>query len=206
MDPNKLLYMIDPDNCDYITSIKYIGFLEDIISSRLLIFKISILYKQCQHNDLNGNIVISITETSYINDNVALEQLQHFVDYIKNKRQDTWLLLIIDGYESYMTISFHNLATKNKIVLFYFLPYFTYLIQPLNVRVFQLFKHYHIDAIDKVVRLGDKKFGKLKFLAVFQLFCNQTFKPITICHAFKLTGLVLFDFNVILDKIRKKQA
>ncbi len=105
-----------------------------------------------------------------------------------------------------MTISFHDLATKNKIVLFYLLPHSTHLSQPLDVGVFQSFNHYHTDAIDKTVWLGDEKFGKLEFLAVFQSFCNQTFKPITICHAFKSTGLVLFNPDVIFDKIREKQA
>ena len=43
-----------------------------------------------------------------------------------------------------MTISFHNLATENKIVLFRLLPHSKYLTQPLNLGVFQLFKHYYI--------------------------------------------------------------
>ena len=81
-----------------------------------------------------------------------------------------------------MTISFHNLATKNKIVLFRLLPHFTHLTQPLDVGVFQPFKHYYTDTIDKAVRLGDEKFGKLEFLTVFQSFRHQTFKSTTICH------------------------
>ena len=116
--------------------------------------------------------------------------LQYFIDHTKNKRWRVWLLLIIDGYGSHMTIPFHNLATENKIVLFRLPPHSTHLTQPLDVGVFQPFKHYHTDAIDKAVRLGDEKFGKLEFLAAFQSFRNQTFKPITIRHAFKSTGLV----------------
>ena len=63
-----------------------------------------------------------------------------------------------------------------------------------------------MDAIDKAVWLGDKKFGKLEFLAAFQSFCNQTFKPTIICHAFKSIGLVLFNSNIVFDKICEKQA
>ena len=155
---------------------------------------------------MDADIVIGITETGYANDNTALEWLQHFIDHTKNKRQSAWLLLIIDGYRSHMTIPFHNPATKNKIVLSCLLLHSTHLTQPLDVEVFQPFKHYHIDAIDKAVRLRDEKFGKLEFLAAFQSFRNQTFKPTTICHAFKSTGLVPFDRDVVLDKIREKQA
>ena len=69
-----------------------------------------------------------------------------------------------------MTMPFHNLATENNIVLFRLPPHSTYLTQPLDVGVFQPFKQYHTDAIDKAVRLGDEKFGKLEFLAAFQSF------------------------------------
>lgn len=46
----------------------------------------------------------------------------------------------------------------------------------------------------------------LEFLAVFQSFCNQIFKPTTIRRAFKSTGLVPFNPNVVFDQIRAKQA
>lgn len=65
----------------------------------------------------------------------------------------------MDG--SYMTVPFPNLATKNKIILFRLPPHSTLLTQPLDVEVFQPLKHYYTDAIDKVVRLDDKKFGKI---------------------------------------------
>ncbi len=111
--------------------------------------------------------MIGITEAGYANNDNALEWLQHFIDHTQNKRWGAWLLLIIDGYSSYMTIPFHNLATENKIVLFRLPPHSTHLIQPLVVAVFQPFKHYHTDAIDKAVRLGDDKFDKLEFLSAF---------------------------------------
>ena len=105
-----------------------------------------------------------------------------------------------------MTILFYNLATKNKIVLFRVLPHSIYLTQPLNIGVFWPFKHYHTDAIDKAIWLRDKKFGKLEFLAAFQLCRNQIFRLTTICHIFKSTGLVFFHPNVVFDKTCDKQA
>lgn len=105
-----------------------------------------------------------------------------------------------------MTIPFHNLATENRIVLFRLQPHSTHLTRPLDVGVFQPFKRYHTDAIDNAIHLGDEKFGKLEFLAAIQSFCNEYFKPTTICHAFKPTGMVSFNSDVVLDKIREKQA
>lgn len=113
---------------------------------------------------------------------------------------------MMDGYGSYMIISFYNLATENKIVLFRFPLQNTNLTQPLDIGIFQLFKHYYTYTIDKVVWFGDEKFGKLEFLSAFQSFCNQIFKPTTIRYAFKSTKLVSFNPNVVFDKICKKLA
>lgn len=54
--------------------------------------------------------------------------------------------------------------------------------------------------------ISDEKFAKLEFLAAFESFRNQTFKADTIRYVFKSTCLVSFNPDVILDKIRKKQA
>ena len=74
------------------------------------------------------------------------------------------------------------------MVLFHLSPNCTYLTQPFDIKVFKPFKHYYIDAIDKVVRLEDEKFYKFEFVAIFQSFYYYTFKPITIYYIFKLTG------------------
>ena len=114
-------------------------------------------------------------------------------------------MLIVDGFESHMTIPFLELCTASKIVLFRLPPHSTHLTQPLDVEVFQPFKHYHTEAIDQAVRLGDYNFGKLEFLAAFQSFRNQTFKPTTIRHAFKITGLVPFNPQVVLETVKASQ-
>ncbi len=206
MDPNKPLRMIDRENYDYITSVECIGSGDETIPPMLVISTVNILHKWCQDNNLDGETLIGNTETGYANKDTALDWLRLTIDPTQNKRRGEWLLLIIDGYGSHITIVFHNLATANKIVLFQLPPHSTYLTQPLDVGVFQLFKHYYIDAIDKAVRLGDEKFGKLEFLSAFQSFCNETFKSSTIWHAFKSTGLVPFNLDVVLDKSCEKQA
>ena len=97
-----------------------------------------------------------------------------------------------------------DLATANNIVLFRLSAHSTHLTQPLDVGVFQPYKHYHAEAIDNAVRMGDSEFGKLEFLAAFQTFRTQTFKPSTIRHAFRTCGIVPFNPNMVLDIIRQK--
>lgn len=66
--------IVDPKNHDHIISVKYIGSINlKTILLMLLVFKINILYKWYQHNDLDRDIVISITKTGYINNNITLK-------------------------------------------------------------------------------------------------------------------------------------
>ncbi len=65
IDANKLVCMIDPENYDYITSVECIGSAGETILSMLLISGVNILYKWYQHNDLDSNVMIDITETGY---------------------------------------------------------------------------------------------------------------------------------------------
>lgn len=73
MDMNKSLYIINPENRDYITSIEYIVSADKTILPMLLIFRVNIFHKWYLHNDLDDNIVIGITKTSYTNNNTTLE-------------------------------------------------------------------------------------------------------------------------------------
>ena len=90
-------------------------------------------------------------------------------------------------------------------MLFRLPPHSTHMTQPLDVGVFQPFKHYHTEAIDQAVRLGDTRFGTLEFLAAFQQFRAKTFKSSTVKHAFEVTGLVPFNPEVVLEKVRANQ-
>ena len=82
MDPNKPLRMIDLGNREYIISVECIGSACETIPPMLLIFGASILHKWCQHNNLDGGIIIGTTKTGYANDDTALKWLQHFIDHI----------------------------------------------------------------------------------------------------------------------------
>lgn len=73
MNPNKPFCIINYKNCNYITSIKYINIASEIIPSILLVFGVNILYKQYQHNNLDGNIIIGIRKTGYTNNNIVLK-------------------------------------------------------------------------------------------------------------------------------------
>lgn len=120
----------------------------------------------------------------------ALDRLQYFINHIKNKRKKGGLIFIIDAYQSPMTVYFYKLATGNKTALFGLFFHLRYLIQLLDVGVYQLLKHPHMKEIDKTIRLKNEKWGKLKFFSKFYSFQNMIFNAISISNTFNLTNLV----------------
>lgn len=80
----------------------------------------------------------------------------------------------------------------------------THLLQPLDVVVFQPYKHYHGKAVDRLVRDGINDLGKLEFLALIESVRDQAFKSIKIVSAFKKTGIWPFIPDVVLLQVAQR--
>ena len=202
LDPNKLLLLKDPDNREYITSVESISGGGKTILLLLILCGIYILEKWAEENDLDEDILLATSPTGYSNDELALQWLEHFEIHSRKSQVGVWRLLILDGYGSHLTYEFYEYAQKHCIELFRLPPHSTHLTQPLDVGCFQPFKHYHAEAIDDAIRSGSGDFGRLEFLAKFQFMRTQTFKKSTIKSAFKNTGLIPYNPEIILQKIR----
>jgi hypothetical protein len=94
--------------------------------------------------------------------------LRHFHKHTNYRRVGAWRLLPFDGYVSHLSYKFISYCESGKIIPFYLLPHSTHLLQPLNITVFQPFKHYHGRAVEDAIRAGDLEFSKTTFLAAFQ--------------------------------------
>ena len=205
LDLKRPLRMMDSDNRTYITAVECISSAGHVAPPMLIIAGVNILHKWGVNN-LNDDTLLATSPTGYSNDDLAMDWLKHFIEYTARRRHGAWIMLIIDGFGSHMTIPFLDLATESKILLFRLPAHSTHLTQPLDVEVFQPLKHYHTEAIDQAVRLGDTKFGTLEFLAAFQQFRAKTFKESTVKHAFKATGLVPYNPEIVLEKVRANQC
>lgn len=73
--PNE--YIIDPDNRDYATIIKYISATGYSLSTFLILTGAVYLAKQIIP-DLDSKIKLGVSKTDYSNDNLNLEQIKHF--------------------------------------------------------------------------------------------------------------------------------
>ena len=112
-------------------------------------------------------------------------------------------MLIFDGYGSHVTQDFIKYCQEHRIRPFQLLPHSTHLLQPLDVGVFQKFKHEFKELIREKVFLRAREINKADFFALFNKFSAKTFKPKLCKSAFQKTGLIPFDPSIILSKIKE---
>ena len=112
-----------------------------------------ILHRMIINNNLYKNIILITSEIAYIKNDFALNWLYYFIKNVQRKRVNQWILLLINNHNFYKIYSFWKLTQDNYIVSFILILFdFTYTLQPLNVNVFQVYKHYYEFAINKVIK------------------------------------------------------
>ena len=79
----------------------------------------------------------------------------------------------------------------------------THLLQPLDVVLFQPYKHWHANEVDEATQTGCHDFNKVEFLAAIKSICQQTFKSLSIKSSFCQTGLVPYNPAIVLDKLQE---
>ena len=104
--------------------------------------------------DLDATIVTS--ESGFTNNAIGIEFLKHFIKHTNDAGPHSeWKLLLIDNHDSHETAEFLKLANNNHILSYSLIPYLTHCMQPLDIDVFQPYKHWHDRAIqDALVDLS----------------------------------------------------
>ena len=163
-------------------------------------------YQRTWSEELHGETVIAVTDSGYSNDFIALQWLEHFKRHSSQLRTGSHRLLILDSYNSYCTKDFIEYCDEKNIVLFALPPHTTHLLQPLDVGVFQPYKHWQMKALDEAIQNGYFYYRKDDFLASFESFRAKALLPSTITSAFAKTGIEPFDPEAILSKLCSQEA
>jgi hypothetical protein len=148
---------------------------------------------------------IGMSDSGYINDLLAFQWIQHFDRHTKRRMLGVKRLLLCDGYGSHMTYEFIDFCEKNDIILYFLPPHTSHLLQPLDVGVFQAYKHWHSEAIEDATQTGCGKFTKVEFLSALFEIRRKTFKSRTLRHAFGLTGLNPWNPSVALERLQDSE-
>jgi hypothetical protein len=76
------------------------------------------------------------------------------------------------------------MAAESNIITYTFPLHLTHVLQPLDVGIFQPYKHYHREAVLKAIREMDLQYNLFSFMRDIPHIREQTFKESTITHAF----------------------
>jgi hypothetical protein len=118
---------------------------------------------------LNDGIRIAVSESGYINNLLSFEWLKHF-DVQTRPADGAWRMLVIDGHGSHLTKEFVDYCYEPEVKILVFLlpPHSTHILQPLDIGIFQSFKHYHQELLEESIRFGGIDYKRSDFLASFQ--------------------------------------
>ena len=130
-----------------------------------------------------------LSESGYTNDQLAIIYLRHFIQYIKAGLDTPKKLLLIDGHASHRTPDFVLLAHKYQILSYAFPSHLTHVMQPLDVGIFQPYKHWHRKAIQHALRNLNIDYNITSFLRDLTGIRHNTFKIGTVKNAWKKTGI-----------------
>ncbi|KAJ5543879.1 hypothetical protein N7494_005158 [Penicillium frequentans] len=144
---------------------------------------------------------IAVTDSGYINDALAYQWIQHFDRSTRARCKGAWRMLLMDGFGSHLTYEFAKFCEKKKILPFCLPPHSSHILQPLDVGVFNVYKHWHSQAIEEATATGCTKFTKTEFLAAINSIRQKTFKNSTISNGFRLTGIWPVNAAVVCDQL-----
>jgi DDE superfamily endonuclease len=195
------VYILDPDNRELVTLLECISGSSKVSYDPMIIMSRIVFKEQHFDNNLSDGVLFSISKSGYTNDRLSFEWIKHFNSQTKAMKKGKYRMLIMDGHGSHLTNEFINYCWTEDIVPFLLPAHTTHLLQPLDIGVFQSYKHYHQESLEESVRYGGSDYTKLDFLAGLTKIRKHTFKPSTIRSAFQKAGLIPFCPVVVFDKL-----
>ena len=149
------------------------------------------------------NELVLLSERGFTTDELGIKYLEHFIQHTGASPDQPTKLLLMDNHNSHVTAKFIALATQNNIIPFTFPAHLTYCMQPCDVGIFQTIKYWHTKAIQSALETLDFDYTVSSFLRDLPSIRTQTFKKITIKHAFKEAGMWPVNTQIVLDKMSK---
>ena len=194
------MYIEAPKNCQSLTILKTIS-AASLSIPPFLIIQGKLHMENWYHRNLKGEERITVSDSGYTNSELALEYLKHFIKHTHSNETTAPKLLLMDSHISHTTPEFVLLAHANHIHPYQFPSHLTHILQPLDVSVFAVYKHWHNRAVQKAMRDMDIDYTVSSFLRDLTEVREQTFKKGTVIKAFRESGMWPPSFSIIEKKI-----
>ncbi|PPR07729.1 hypothetical protein CVT26_003722 [Gymnopilus dilepis] len=150
-----------------------------------------------QDNPLNASLGHS--KKGYTDGEIGVEWIKDFDEKTKAKAKGKRRLLLVDGHNSHYTRAFLEHARKNRIRVLCYPSHSTHLYQGLDVVIFGPLKRAWSKFRDEFERKTGRAIGKTHFLAVYAQAHLEALTKENIEAAFKKTGVVPFNPDVITE-------
>jgi hypothetical protein len=145
-------------------------------------------------------VLVSTSSTAYVNDEIALGWIKHFDKYSIRCQTGEYRILLFDGHVSHKTHEFLSYCVDHKIIPFFLRPHTSHICQPLDVSVFQPYKHFLGEVIGTLCRNGIPNITKVDFIDKLEQIRASTFKAGTFANS----GLYPYNPSVVIGRLREK--
>ena len=134
----------------------------------------------------------------YTSGEIATAWIEDWDKLTKAKANGRHRLLVVDGHSSHFTMGFLQYARNNKIIILCYPSHSTHVYQGLDVVIFNVLKRAWSNEGDKFEKSGPAV-SKVNFLGVYTKAHVRAFTKENILSAFRKTGMVPFNPDVITD-------
>ena len=195
----KELYTPSPENRTSITILEAVSAVGKVIPP-VLIIPGKIHMDSWYHSNLEGTELVLLSDSGFSNSQLALRWLEHFATHTAPHIEPKVLLL--DSHISHTSHDFIIAAAEYNIIIYTFPSHLTHILQPLDVGIFQPYKHWHREAVLRAIRDMDITYDLQSFMRDLTHIREQTFKESTIISAFQKAGIWPISCNTALTKLR----
>jgi hypothetical protein len=147
--------------------------------------------------------LILLSESGFTSDILSYRFLEHFIQHTSAGSDQPYKLLLMDNHGSHITPEFVLLATQNNIVPFSFPAHLTHCMQPLDVGIFQVYKHWHTRAIQSALETLDFDYTVSSFLRDLSEIRFKTFTKQIVKGAFAKSGMWPVNSQQVQDLMAK---
>jgi hypothetical protein len=129
--------------------------------------------------------LIKMFENQFINDEITIQWLKHFIDYTNSNSLSKWKLLLINQHDSHCISEFVRFANDHHIRSFSFIIHLTYCMQSLDVEISHSYKKHHDNVIKQTLTKFHLQYSLKRFCDDLNQIREYTFKEIIIRFAFE---------------------
>jgi hypothetical protein len=143
-----------------------------------------------------------VLENGWTNNALGLEWLKHFDMHTKAGQVGAYRLLILDSYKSHLNYNFKDYCLEYKILTLCMLAHLSHILQPLDIVCFLPLKRKYLERVRDLARKRVFYVNKEGFLPAFKDVFSAVFTEENCRKAFKASGLVPINAQVVLDRLK----